>query len=180
MIKSMSRVPRYSRRCNGRPARRFGVTIIELMVSFGVILVLMSILVPALRGARQRAEEIGVLSQARQNGIIIAIYIASHQGFFPLGRYIHPSSASALWSGEAVRSGVLSQHEAEQLGSGWYHESIVTALEARHMYRGQTLPWESLKVDRIRASKIANPSGLALLSYSRPYEIGRASCRERV
>lgn len=68
------------------PARRdriTGFTIIELMVTIGIIAILIGLLVPALRGARLRASEIAALSDLRQIGVSIQLYTEDAGGFYP-------------------------------------------------------------------------------------------------
>jgi len=68
------------------PARRDrapGITIVELMVTIGIIAILVGLLVPALRGARVRASEVGALSDLRQIGVSIQLYTQDSGGFFP-------------------------------------------------------------------------------------------------
>lgn len=65
-------------------------TIVELMVSIGVIALLLAILVPALRGARKSADEVVALSNLRGIGVVFERYTQANRGFYP---FIEPGSA---------------------------------------------------------------------------------------
>lgn len=58
-------------------------TIIELMVSIGMIGLLLGILLPALAGARERAREAQSLANLHNLGITITAYTQLHKGAFP-------------------------------------------------------------------------------------------------
>jgi len=66
-----------------RSGRSVGFTIIELMVTIGIIAVLIGLLVPALRGVRIRASEIAALSDLRQIGVSVRLYTEDARGFYP-------------------------------------------------------------------------------------------------
>lgn len=65
-----------------KPRRRRGFTLVELMVSIGIIAVLLAILLPTLRGARDRA--LGIQCQANLRELYAAQlgYAADHRGRF--------------------------------------------------------------------------------------------------
>jgi prepilin-type N-terminal cleavage/methylation domain-containing protein/prepilin-type processing-associated H-X9-DG protein len=67
--------------------RKKGFTLIELLVTISVIALLMSILVPALAKARQRAEGVVCLSNLRQMAIAAVTYAQTHDGFYPIAHY---------------------------------------------------------------------------------------------
>lgn len=63
--------------------RRVGFTLVEVMVSLGVIALLLAILVPTLRGARKSAEEVVALSNLRGIGVVFERYTQANRGFYP-------------------------------------------------------------------------------------------------
>lgn len=71
---------------------RRGFTLIELLVVISIIAVLVAILLPALRAARETAISVQCLSNLRQSGIAAAAYAADHEGVF------RNYGANAFWS----------------------------------------------------------------------------------
>jgi prepilin-type N-terminal cleavage/methylation domain-containing protein len=62
---------------------RRAFTIVEVMVTVGVIALLLAILIPTLRGARKSADEIVVLSNLRGVGVVFERYTQANRGFYP-------------------------------------------------------------------------------------------------
>jgi prepilin-type N-terminal cleavage/methylation domain-containing protein len=62
-----------------------GFTLVELLVVIGIIALLISILLPALNRARDKAIRIKCLAQLRQLGQMAFIYAANYKGHLPIG-----------------------------------------------------------------------------------------------
>lgn len=71
------------RGCSRRIAR--GFTLIELIVVTSIIVLLVGILLPSLRRARERAKQVACLSNLRQIGHATSMYMTDHNEMVPLG-----------------------------------------------------------------------------------------------
>jgi prepilin-type N-terminal cleavage/methylation domain-containing protein len=65
--------------------KKNGFTLVELLVVIGIIALLISILLPSLNTARERASRIKCLAQLRQLGQLVFIYAANNKGHIPIG-----------------------------------------------------------------------------------------------
>jgi prepilin-type N-terminal cleavage/methylation domain-containing protein/prepilin-type processing-associated H-X9-DG protein len=81
-------IPVESRAQKTRPAShsRFGFTLIELLVVVAIIAILAALLMPSLKGARDRAKAMHCMNNLRQIGIAAATYASDNNGY-PLPPY---------------------------------------------------------------------------------------------
>jgi len=91
-----------------------GITLVEMLVVMGIIGALVGLLVPAVLGALDLAEQTACASNLRQIGIAMSLYLKDHDGwFFPLaeddpavGRYwyfgFEPNGSPMLGEGNRI------------------------------------------------------------------------------
>lgn len=66
-----------------RPRRRWGFTLVELLVVIGIIALLVGILLPTLNRARESARETQCMSNMRQWGMAYMMYADANKGWMP-------------------------------------------------------------------------------------------------
>lgn len=79
----VSRVQKERRRLGSKTAARTGFTIIELLVTIGVIGLLIALLLPAVQSARQAAYRVDCANRLHQIGLATQNYADVHRGVFP-------------------------------------------------------------------------------------------------
>jgi prepilin-type N-terminal cleavage/methylation domain-containing protein len=70
-----------------RQNRKTGFTLVELLVVIGIIALLISILLPALNAAKERANRVKCASNMRQIGQGLLLYANDNKGAYPRTRY---------------------------------------------------------------------------------------------
>jgi len=91
------------RKRTGAPARRTAgwnrlraFTIVELLVVIFIIAILVSLLLPALSEAKARAKRVACMSNLRQVGVAMAIYVGDHE-YYPLEQERIGSPTAPCW-----------------------------------------------------------------------------------
>lgn len=79
--------------------RQNGFTLIELLVVTGIISLMLSLLLPVMGKTRAAAESAACLSNLRQMGLGLTIYIAENKGRLPEYMWITPSTPDVAWNG---------------------------------------------------------------------------------
>jgi prepilin-type processing-associated H-X9-DG protein len=93
-----------------RQRRRYcAFTLVELLVVLGLIVVLMSLLVPAMGKARAAARSTACLSNVRQIGTAWVMYTAEHKGQLINYIWSTPKTADTAWYG--YWTGVMDEYQ---------------------------------------------------------------------
>ena len=82
---------------NHRPKTSRGFTLIELLVVIGVIAILISLLLPALIQARHAAKTIVCLSNLRQIGMSMTLYMTESRGYSPESYRFEKPYSFSVW-----------------------------------------------------------------------------------
>lgn len=82
--------------------RKFEFTLIELLIVIAIIAILASMLLPALRNARETSKRIACLSNFRQIGLGMIQYIQDNEMTFPVSSGL-TSEGHTIWGIESLR-----------------------------------------------------------------------------
>src|SRR5204863_7431557 len=75
--------------------RRAAFTLVELLVVIGIIAVLVAIILPALSKARQQAWRVRCLSNAKQLGVVVHMYVHENKTWLPASNWDRGTTAGA-------------------------------------------------------------------------------------
>src|SRR6266542_4371963 len=87
--------------CNPVARRRAGFTLIELLVVIAVIAILVSILFPVFAQAREKARQTQCLSNLRQLGAAVHLYMQNYDDQYPV--VLKPPQPPPVWRGQPFK-----------------------------------------------------------------------------
>ncbi|MDX1934819.1 MAG: DUF1559 domain-containing protein [Capsulimonadales bacterium] len=82
---------RFSTVLSSKSRVRHGFTLIELLVVIAIIAILAAILFPVFAQAREKARQTSCLSNLKQMGLAVLMYVQDYDETFPTGAYTAPS-----------------------------------------------------------------------------------------
>ena len=85
--------------------QRRGFTLIELLVVIAIIAILAAILFPVFARAREKARQTSCLSNLKQLGLGMLMYVQDYDERFPSGPYSAGGAAGPLWDGDTIHNG---------------------------------------------------------------------------
>jgi prepilin-type N-terminal cleavage/methylation domain-containing protein len=82
--------------------RKHGFTLVELLVVIGIIVILISLLLPALSKVRVQALKVQDVSNIKQMALAVLDYAANNKGAYPVGTRADNTGDSLTWTSPAV------------------------------------------------------------------------------
>src|SRR5882757_3663626 len=92
---------RFRRRISARPVGMLcAFTLIELLVVIAIIAILAAMLLPALAKAKEKARQISCISNLKQMGISLTMYVDDQGGVYPIASYTDGAGNNVDWPKE--------------------------------------------------------------------------------
>jgi prepilin-type N-terminal cleavage/methylation domain-containing protein len=156
--------------------RHRAFTLIELLVVVAIIGILASMLMPALAGAKRKAQKISCVGNLKQIGLAVTMYSDDNEGRLPK---IEPLPSDPLY----VDPPLPPITEVLHRYLGGTNSGVFRCLEdrvARWKKEGSSYMWNSdfngRKLDRLRAGRVTLPANKAPLAFDyENFHTGRTS-----
>jgi len=120
-------------------ARKF--TLMELLTVIGIIMILASMLLPALKRARGVAQSIYCKGNMRQQGIAFGIY-ENDYNVLPAPSYQVGSGITRYWGGILMDAGILKTSDSQYFGAVASNCKILDCPIGKDIYSLDRLGWE--------------------------------------
>jgi prepilin-type N-terminal cleavage/methylation domain-containing protein/prepilin-type processing-associated H-X9-DG protein len=114
---------------------RRGFTLVEILVSIGIVTLLAAIAIPSLRVARARADSAKCVSHLRSLGVALNLYLADHQMIMPdieAGRAsktedvpVIDNTIDSYVDNQGIFTCPAGRHVAEKSGTSYYWNSAL-------------------------------------------------------
>lgn len=130
--------------------RKRGFTLIELLVVIAIIGILAAILFPAFASARERARSTSCLSNLRQLGLGLQMYVQEYDGSYP---YIAPGAAAVTGRAPKGTGDVVDAFQDTPPANRWDAGPIITIL--RPYIKSDALAF-CISVDKVNPDLSAN------------------------
>lgn len=154
----------------GHPARPGirGFTLIELIVSLGIIMVLAGLLLPALGGIRAEARTTRMLAAMRSGGMALSAYADDRREVYPIAE-AGVGGSMLRWHRPIVDAGYLPREEDSDpdgyktIGESRVSMSGCLASTPEEMVPGATIPIDLALAKAVRVSDVSFPSSKGVL-----------------
>jgi len=116
-----------------KQARKRGFTLIELLIVIGIISVLAALLMPTLSRAREQGKRVSCMSNLRQLGMAVTMYLSENQGrYFEYYRDL-PDGGRLWYFGLEPHYGIVRKEGERELDAGksplWEYYGTVGGIE---------------------------------------------------
>lgn len=100
------------------------MTLVELVVTIGVIALLLAILMPALGRVRRAGRRVVCLSRLRQMVIAADVYVSNNDGYYPLAGHMDFNDLSSTYEWDFFKKFEQGQLESFKCGYLWEDKGI--------------------------------------------------------